>query len=127
MQDRDSRWMFNCNAALTCKNSRLMSLNRYETALFSYWEKNPDERRHWQGKVTDATRAASQPGETARALERDLWAHLVERSAHVPALRGMAVNRISLLNLAEHLIRLWGPAPKPKQAAVRRPGPPDMG
>lgn len=127
MQDRDSRWMFNCNAALTCKNSPEMSLNRYETALFSYWEKNPDERRHWQGKVTDATRAASQPGETARALERDLWAHLVERSAHVPALRGMAVNRISLLNLAEHLIRLWGPAPKPKQAAVRRPGPPDMG
>jgi len=92
-----------------------MSLNRYEEALFSYWEKSPDERRHWQGKVTDAARSAGQPGESARTLERELWDHFVERSPHVPALRELGVGglrRVSLLNLAEHIIRLWGPPPK---------------
>jgi len=100
-----------------------MSLNRYEAALFSYWEKNPDERRHWQGKVTDATRLATEPGEAARALERELWDHFVERGPHLPALRelgAVGLRRVSLLNLAEHIIRLWGPPPKPRKPA----GPP---
>lgn len=100
-----------------------MSLNRYEEALFSYWEKNPDERRHWQAKVTDATRVAGQPGEAARTLERELWDHFVERGPHVPALReigAVGLRRVSLLNLAEHIIRLWGLPPKPRKPA----GPP---
>jgi hypothetical protein len=83
-----------------------MSLNRYEQTLFSYWEKQPDERRHWQAKVIEITRVA------------ELWDHFVERSAHVPALRELAIGglrRVSLLNLAEYLIRLWGPPPKPKK------------
>lgn len=93
-----------------------MSLNRYEQALFSYWEKQPDERRHWQAKVLEMTRVAAEPGEVARALERELWDHFVERSAHAPALREFAgLRRVSLLNLAEYLIRLWGPLPKPKK------------
>jgi cation transport regulator ChaB len=100
-----------------------MSLNRYEEALFSYWEKNPDERRHWQGKVTDAARVATQAGETARTLERELWEHFVERGPHVPALRelgAVGLRRVSLLNLAEHIIRLWGPPPKPRKPAGPR-------
>lgn len=95
-----------------------MSLNRYEQALFSYWEKSPDERRHWQAKVVEVTRSASQPGEAAKILERELWDHFVERSAHVPALRELGaagLRRVSLLNLAEHLLRLWGPPSKPKK------------
>lgn len=93
-----------------------MSLNRYEDALFAYWEKQPDERRHWQAKVKNIAHGASPQGESARALERELWEHLVERSPHVPALRSLGVlglGRMSLLNLAEHIIRLWGPAQKP--------------
>jgi hypothetical protein len=95
-----------------------MSLNRYEQTLFSYWEKQPDERRHWQAKVIEITRVAGEAGAAARALERELWDHFVERSAHVPALRELAIGglrRVSLLNLAEYLIRLWGPPPKPKK------------
>lgn len=95
-----------------------MSLNRYEQALFSYWEKQPDERRHWHAKVVEATRVAGAPGEVARTLERELWDHFVERSGHVPAFREFSVGglrRVSLLNLAEHIIRLWGPPPKPKK------------
>ena len=95
-----------------------MSLNRYEQALFSYWEKQPDERRHWESKVAAMTRGMATPVEVARTLERELWAHLVERAAHVPTLRSLGIGggqRVSLLNLAEYIIRLWGPLPKPKK------------
>ncbi|MBI2498216.1 MAG: hypothetical protein HYV75_10015 [Opitutae bacterium] len=96
-----------------------MSLNRYEQSLFSYWDSQPDERRHWHGKVLEATRVASPPGETARALERELWDYFVERSTHVPHLRELShggLRRVSFLNLAEHIIRLWGPPPKPRKS-----------
>jgi|SRR6478736_3260205 len=100
-----------------------MSLNRYEQALFDYWERAVDERRHWQSKVVELTRGpALSSGDLARSLERELWAHLVERTPHVPALRSLSLAgtpRVSLLNLAEYLIRLWGPPPKP-----RKPTPP---
>jgi len=96
-----------------------MSLNRYEQTLFSYWESNPDERRHWHSKVVEMTRVSAQPGEVARTLERELWDHFVERSPHVPRLRELShggLRRVSLLNLAEHIIRLWGPPPKPRKS-----------
>lgn len=112
--------MFKCNAAFVVKNHPEMSLNRYEQALFDYWDKQPDERRHWQTKVIEAARIAGPPGETARALERELWEHFTERSPHVPALRELSaggLRRVSLLNLAEYLIRLWGPVPKLKRPA----------
>src|SRR6478609_2147908 len=98
-----------------------MSLNRYEQTLFDYWDRAIDERRHWQSKVVELTRApALPPGELARALERELWAHLLERAPHVPALRNLNpqnLSRISMLNLAEHVIRLWGPPPRPRNPA----------
>lgn len=100
-----------------------MSLNRYEQAVFDYWEKQIDERRHWQTKVADLTRGVAVPVELARALERELWDYLVERSEHVPALRDLrleGVRRVSLLNLADHVIRLWGPPPKPRRTAPPR-------
>ena len=100
-----------------------MSLNRYEQAVFDYWERAPDERRHWQTKVADLTRGAAMPVGLARGLERELWEYLTERSAHVPTLRELRledVHRVSLLNLAEHVIRLWGPPPKPRKPAASR-------
>ena len=99
-----------------------MSLNRYEQTIFSYWESHADERRHWHGKVAEATRVAAPPGVTARTLERELWDYFVERSPHVPRLRELSpggLRRVSLLNLAEYIIRLWGPPPKPRKS----PGP----
>ena len=92
-----------------------MSLNRYEQTLFNYWENQPDERRHWQGKVGEIVRTASAPGAAARTLERELWDYFVERSPHVPGLRELSaggLRRVSLLNLAEYVIRFWGPSPK---------------
>jgi len=95
-----------------------MSLNRYEQIMFDYWQKQPDERRHWQEKVAAMTRGAAEATEQARALERELWGYFVERAQHVPSFRTVETDgprRTSLLNLADHLIRLWGPVPKPKK------------
>lgn len=96
-----------------------MSLNRYEQAVFEYWEKQPDERRHWVAKVTEMARTQSAV-EAARPLERELWEYFVERREHVPELRNtnlQGLSRVSMLNLAEHIIRSWGPAPKPRKPA----------
>ncbi len=96
-----------------------MSLNRYEQAVFDYWERQPEERRHWQARVIEAARGGvGQPGETARGLERELWEYFLERNPHVPLFRDLqpgGLRRVSMLNLAEHILRLWGPPPKPKK------------
>jgi hypothetical protein len=100
-----------------------MSLNRYEQAVFDYWDRHIEERRHWQAKVAELTRVVAPAGEQARALERELWEYLVERSHQVAALRELrleGVRRVSLLNLADHVIRLWGPPPKPRRPDAQR-------
>ncbi|MBI2513356.1 MAG: hypothetical protein HYV96_15365 [Opitutae bacterium] len=99
-----------------------MSLNRYEQSLFDYWERQPDERRHWQMKTVESAKRAAAPGEVARGLERELWDYFRERTAQVPALRAVAPSdgqRVSMLNLAEFMLRLWGPPPKPKRPSAR--------
>lgn len=99
-----------------------MSLNRYEQSLFDYWERQPDERRHWQMKTMEAAKRTGALGGVARGLERELWDYFRERTVQVPALRALAPGvgqRVSMLNLAELMLRLWGPLPKPK-----RPSPP---
>jgi hypothetical protein len=95
-----------------------MSLNRYEQTMFNYWQKQPDELRHWQNKVAAAATLAAGPGEVARSLERDLWDYFIERSQHVPLFRDLSpgrLQRVSLLNLAEYVLRLWGPPTKTKK------------
>jgi hypothetical protein len=98
-----------------------MSLNRYEQTVFDYLLTNPDERRHWQGKVFEAACRTEATGSVARALERDFWDYFVERSPHVNQLRNLnsgGLRRVSFLNLAEHVLRLWGPPPKPRKPAA---------
>jgi hypothetical protein len=95
-----------------------MSLNRYEQAVFNYWAAQPDERRHWEARSNEISRRPGAPGEVARALERELWDYYVERSSQVPSLRALhpgPLHRVSLLNLAEHVVRLWGVPPKPRK------------
>ncbi len=98
-----------------------MSLNRYEQSLFDYWERQPDERRHWQMKTNEAAKGAAALGDAARRLERELWDYFRERTAQVPALRAQSPGggqRVSMLNLAELMLRLWGPVPKPKRPST---------
>ncbi len=100
-----------------------MSLNRHEQTVFDYFGRNPDELRHWRMKVAEATAQLHESGEVSRGLERELWQYLEERSLHTPAFQQLAaggLRRVSLQNLAEHLIRLWGPPPKAKRPADAR-------
>lgn len=97
------------------KPKRAMSLNRYEQAIFEYWEKQPDEKRHWRAKVESATCGLAGSPQVARELERELWAYAQERSPFVATLGDVTRGgRVSFLNLAELVIRIWGPIPKPK-------------
>lgn len=93
-----------------------MSLNRFEQTIFDYWSKQPEELRHWQAKTVAAARNRTGP-EAARSLERELWDYFCERTEQVSVFRQIAgrnPGRLSLLNLAEYMIRLWGPLPKTK-------------
>ena len=74
--------------------------------------------------MVDLTRGLGTPVEAARGLERELWDYFAERSPHVPRLRELTaggLHRVSLLNLAEHIIRLWGPPPKPRKSPDAMP------
>ncbi len=91
-----------------------MSLNRTEQALFDYWSRQPDEMSYWKMKVSETLKTQG-AGTPAARLERELRSYLVERSEHVFALRSLAgpdAAKIRLINLAEYLMRLWGPLPK---------------
>ncbi len=92
-----------------------MSLNRYEQAVFDYLQAHPEELRHWENKV--ASRAAR--GTLVPAtLADELREYVHERGTHVQPFRDWrergGVPRTSLLNLAEYLLRIWGP-PMPKR------------
>src|ERR1035437_4080728 len=102
-----------------------MSLNKYEQPLFDYIDRQVDERRYWHGKIQEATRISGDFRALARELEREMWEYYRERSQQVPILRDLntgGLQRVSLLNLTEYLLRVWGPSPKPK-----KPGPPVAG
>ena len=97
-----------------------VSLNRYEQILRDYIENHPDEKRFWKARVAEV---ASRPGRResqALDLNAALWDYFEERSRHESPFREIAaregLQRISMLNLSEYWIRLWGPpAGKPKR------------
>lgn len=94
-----------------------MSLNRYEQAVFDYLQTHPEELRHWENKVAGRAARGTLP---AAALADELFDYVRERGAHTEPFRGWlergGVPRSSLLNLAEYLLRIWGPpvTKKPK-------------
>lgn len=94
-----------------------VSLNRSEQQLFDYVQKHPEELRFWVDKVR-AIGASADPHAAEVGLEAELWAYYKERSGVVPSFRAQAAHegltRVSLRNLAGHLLRLWGP-PRPRR------------
>jgi len=97
-----------------------MSLNKYEQTLFHYIDRHPDERRFWHGKLHETAHRIADAGTATRELERELWEYYIERSQNVLALRELnsgGIRRVSLLNLTEYLLRVWGPPPRPKKPA----------
>lgn len=97
-----------------------VSLNRSEQRIYDYLQGHPEERQFWQEKVRGAVKNSADDHAAADRLQRDLWAYYVERSAVAEPFREAArregLQRTSMRNLAEYLIRLWtAPRPKPKR------------
>jgi hypothetical protein len=105
-----------------------VSLNRAELLVFEYLQRKADERHHWQAKVRAlAAGHAVDPHAAAVALDTELWRYYEERSRVAEPfrqrVRDEGLRRTSMRNLAEHLLRLWAPAPpKRRPAAVEPPG-----
>lgn len=90
-----------------------MSLNRNEQRVFDYLQARAEERHYWQSKVQSFAAAEADGHAAAHRLEAALWAYYLERAAAVPEFRAAAaregLQRTSMRNLAELLLRLWGP------------------
>ena len=90
-----------------------MSLNHAEEALLTYVQDHADERHHWEDKVRALMEKSPDNHASSASLAFDLWRYYDERSRSVPALREGGPPeqnvRISMRNLAEHMMRNWGP------------------
>src|SRR5881394_3248250 len=118
MQRRVGRGFCSCFCGVGLHVAR-MSLNRCEQRVFDYLQHHPDERHYWQGKFQAVTKALADDHVAATRLELELWRYYEERSAVAApfkeAARVEGLQRTSMRNLAELLIRLWTePRPKPK-------------
>ena len=98
-----------------------MSLNSSEQRVFDYLQSHHEEGAFWREKVRTAAVRTPDEHAVAGRLEIELWRYYEERSAQVSSFREVArregLQRISMRNLAELLLRLWSePRPKKKPA-----------
>jgi hypothetical protein len=94
-------------------NVHRMSLNRTEETLMVYLRSHAEERHYWEAKVREAMEKSKDDHASSASLARELWLYYEERCRCVPSLREAGVKeasaRISMRNLAEFLMRVWGP------------------
>ncbi len=103
-----------------------MSLNRCEQRIFDYLQSHPDERQHWQTKFRVVAKSTLDQHLAANQLAGDLWRYYEERSAVAQpfkdAVRTEGLQRTSMKNLAELLLRLWTePRKQPRPAGPVSP------
>jgi hypothetical protein len=98
---------------LDSRNVRYMSLNRIEQMLFDYLQRHAEERHFWQAKVRELMQKTESDFVAAADLADELWIYYNERCRVVPLFHEVSsregLRQISLRNLAEHLMRVWGP------------------
>ncbi|MFL3657805.1 MAG: hypothetical protein ACJ07L_07105 [Opitutales bacterium] len=101
-----------------------MSFNRYEQLLYDYIDRNDEEKRFWEGRVVEIGRQGGRLEGLVLGLNNQLWDYFEERARFDPVLRDLRFHdgepKISMLNLSEYLLRMWGRLPKKK--ARRRSG-----
>jgi hypothetical protein len=98
-----------------------MSLNRSEQRVYDYLQSHKDERHYWQGKFQRLAKALDDERVAIERLEPELWRYYLERSSVASPFKEMAaiegIQRTSMKNLAELLMRLWT-EPRPKKKAT---------
>jgi hypothetical protein len=103
-----------------------MSLNRSEQRVYDYLQSQVDERHFWMTKVQKTLcDLRDRPERAVQVLENDLWTYYLERSEVAAPFREAkrieGVQRTSMKNLAELLVRLWvDPKPKPPRSSTDR-------
>lgn len=103
-----------------------MSLNRCEQRVFDYWQGHATERQFWQEKVRGVAKSTGDDFVAAARLDAELWRYYQERCGVVPVFKDAArhegLQRTSMKNLAELVLRLWlEPRPKKKRAECEPP------
>jgi hypothetical protein len=84
-------------------------------------QSHKDERHYWQGKFQRLAKALDDERVAIERLEPELWRYYLERSSVASPFKEMAaiegIQRTSMKNLAELLMRLWT-EPRPKKKAT---------
>ena len=105
-----------------------MSLNRFEQLVYDYIRGHADERQYWQDKVRRIVTQSESAARAAARLDGEFWSYFEERSSAVPEFSKMmgapAPRRVSMVNLAELLVRLWT-EPRPARPAPDPRAPPE--
>lgn len=107
-----------------------MSLNRFEQLVFDYLRGHADERQYWQDKVRRIVTQSDSVPQAAGRLDGEFWRYFQERSDSIPTFKSMISpsppRRVSMLNLAELLIRQWteSKSGKAKPSSDDTSGPP---
>jgi hypothetical protein len=118
MQCHDKPRVYRCFLQFP-EHVKAVSLNRSEQMLYDYVKGQRDEGHYWQSKVQNFVRESADISEAVARLDSELWRYYVERSGVVPALvasaRSYGLKRTSMKNLAEYLVRIWGPLQPPKK------------
>ncbi len=90
-----------------------MSLNRYEQMLFNYLNSRQEEQRFWNARVNEVAKRSERQEAAVLDLNSMLWEYFEERSRFESPFREVAIHegmeKISMLNLAEYLLRVWAP------------------
>jgi hypothetical protein len=106
-----------------------MSLNQVEQTVHDHIMRHPEERGHWQEKVTRLVAGAADDHAVATALAAELVAFCRERAGVLPLFQTLVgpgtPTRLTLRSLAELFVRRWGPPRGPKRppAAIPPDGP----
>ena len=97
-----------------------MSLNRYEQILYNYVETRQEEKIFWEARVLELAKRRGRREAAILDLNSMLWEYFEERSRCESPFREVVIHegagQISMLNLAEYLMRMWAPPPKRKRS-----------
>ncbi len=89
-----------------------MSLNASEQMVFDYLRANPDEESFWRHKLGRLAAEGTDEHAISMAVAEALGEYYEERASVLPHFRedrarSRSDRRVSMRNLADHLIRLW--------------------
>ncbi len=82
--------------------------------LFNYLDSRDDEKAYWRARVNEVARRSDRREVAVLDLNSMLWEYFEERSRFESPFREVVIHegmeKISMLNLSEYLLRSWASA-----------------